>query len=298
MPDPALSAYARLLPDLDLEAVTHAHTVVSMQRTRLPADALHILAREVLHRVANGAATTARRDGAPSAEELETFCDDLTNLEEDGAPAKTIRRARSKGATLDCVYLGWLAPAARRIGERWEADETSLVETTVAAGRIYAILRGLRRAFAPPDGNDRRHALFASAPGETHTLGVTMAADMFRQRGWSIDLAVGRTHDELVESLRDSDHAIIGLSASRPELTAELARIVLALHICKPWAKILVCGRIAELDPEIAGVVGADGAAIDAASAIEQMERLAGRMDANAIEAGPEAPGDGRRRST
>lgn len=292
MPDPDLGDVARTTPDIDLEAVMHAHTVVSMQRTRLPAEALHILAREVLNRVARRAAATARPDRAPSADELEAFCDDLTRLDDDAASARTISRAQREGATLDCVYLGWLAPAARRIGERWEADETSLVSTTIAAGRIYAILRGLRRAFPPSVSNGRRHALFASTPGETHTMGVTMAADMFRQRGWSIDLALGRTHDELVESLRDSDHAIIGLSASRADMTAELARLVLALHICKPWAKIVVCGRIAELDPDIAGVVGADGAAADAPSAIEQMERLAGRMDAAS-----EAPSARRRRT-
>ncbi len=282
MPNPASGDAAHTSPDFDLEAVTRAQAVVSIQRTRLPAEALHILAREVLHRVARRAATTAQPDRAPSADELESFCDDLTRLDDDAASARTISRARREGATLDCIYLGWLAPAARRIGERWGADETSLLSTNIAAGRIYAILRGLRRAFAPPEANGRRHALFASTPGETHTMGVTMAADMFRQRGWSIDLALGRTHDEIVEALRDSDHSIIGLSASRPELTAELARLVLALHICKPWAKILVCGRIAELDPEIAGLVGADGAAADALSAIEQMERLAGQKKSDA----------------
>ena len=292
MPDPDLGEYAHTSSDIDLEAVTHAHTFVSMQRTRLPQEALHILAREVLHRVARRAATAARTERAPSAAELEAFCDDLTRLDGDGASARTISRAQREGATLDCVYLGWLAPAAKRIGERWEADETSLVSTNIAAGRIYAILRGLRRAFPPPEADGRRHALFASTPGETHTMGVTMAADMFRQRGWSIDLALGRTHDELVESLRESDHAIIGLSASRADMTPQLARIVLALHICKPWAKILVCGRIAELDPEIASVVGADGAAADAHSAIAQMERMAGRM-----EAAPVAKG-ARRRQT
>lgn len=280
MPDPALGDDARIRPYIDLDAVTFAHTVVSMQRSRLPAEAIHALAREVLHRVARGAATMARPDRLPTDDELEAFCDDLTRLGEDGASARTIAHAQQEGASLDCVYLGWLAPAARRIGERWEADETSLISTTIAAGRIYAILRGLRQAFTRPETIGQRHALFASTPGETHTLGVTMAADMFRQRGWSIDLALERTHDELVESLRDSNHAIIGLSASRADMTAQLARLVLALHICKPWAKILVCGRIAELDPEIANVVGADGAAADAPSAIEQMERLAGRIDA------------------
>lgn len=290
MPNPIPGDDAQRSPDLDLEAVRRAQTIVSIQRKRLPTEALHVLAREVLQRVAHRAASAARPDRAPSADELEAFCDDLTKLDDDGAAARTIGRARREGATLDCVYLGWLAPASRRIGERWEADATSIVSTNVAAGRIYAILSGLRRAFAPPEANGRRHALFASTPGEAHTIGVTMAADMFRQRGWSIDLALGRTHDELVELLRGSDHAIIGLSASRADTTAQLARLVLALHICKPWAKVLVCGRIAELDPDIAGVVGADGAAADAPSAIEQMERLVERQNA-------EAPTAQRRRS-
>ena len=115
--------------------------------------------------------------------------------------ADLVLQARLNGMSVDMVYLGFLAGAARRLGERWDEDRTTSAQMTIAAGRIYAIMRGLRQAFTsdhyltPP----QEHALFVSTPGETHTLGVTMAADFFRRRGWQIDLRTGLGHHELLD---------------------------------------------------------------------------------------------------
>ena len=139
---------------------------------------------------------------------------------------------------------------------------------------MYAIMRGLRRLIAQPDPLSSRHAFFASMPGETHTLGVTMAADLFQKRGWVVDLEVGRDHDQLVDALGHTNHAIIGLSASRPEQIATLARLIVALRIVKPNAFIMVSGQIVDAEPDIAKAVDADCASNDAQSAIAVLENL------------------------
>ena len=87
-----------------------------------------------------------------------------------------------------------------------------------------------------------RVALFATVPGETHTLGITMAADLCRDHGWRIDLKTGLDHDSLLSAIKHKPYANIGLSAGHPNMIGDLTRIVLALRLTHPLAHILVSG--------------------------------------------------------
>jgi methanogenic corrinoid protein MtbC1 len=144
---------------------------------------------------------------------------------------------------------------------------------TIAAGRMYAIMRGLRQAFASDQylKADHVRALFASAPGETHTLGVTMAADFFRRRGWQIDLRTGLTHHDLLSAAEQVPYPVIGISASSDRMVFPLARLIVALRITNPAAWIMVSGKIIDVVPDILTLIDADGAAPDAESALTQM---------------------------
>ena len=78
---------------------------------------------------------------------------------DDEAAADIVLRARLNGMSVDMVYLGLLAGAARRLGERWDEDRTTSAQMTIAAGRIYAIMRGLRQAFTSDHYLTRRRSM-------------------------------------------------------------------------------------------------------------------------------------------
>ena len=59
----------------------------------------------------------------------------------------------------------------------------------------------------------RTGPFFCAVPGEQHTLGVMMAADLFRRNGWDVGLLIGVDHAEIVERLERDDRA-----RHRPEL--------------------------------------------------------------------------------
>jgi MerR family transcriptional regulator, light-induced transcriptional regulator len=120
-----------------------------------------------------------------------------------------------------------------------------------------------------------RAAVLASVPGDTHTLGVTMASDLLRNKGWDIDLKVGRSHEQLVEEIEASDYTVIGLSGASRRSLLPLMRLIVALRICKPTAKIMVSGQIAS-GVDLVRTAGADEVASDFAEALAAMERLAG----------------------
>ena len=88
-----------------------------------------------------------------------------------------VRSFREREVSLGDVMLNLLAPAARRLGERWTADECDFTAVTLGLWRIQSILFSLSES-SPPlfDHPDRTvgRILVAAMPGSDHTLGVLM----------------------------------------------------------------------------------------------------------------------------
>lgn len=234
----------------------------------LPPAALRLLAREVILRVGRASEGVAVIHGQatnqPGRDEIESLCDALLS-QDDSAGAEMVRQARHGGMPAETLYHCYIAHAVRRFGERWERDEATAAQVILGAGRVYAILRDLRAVFlaehlvAPPGAE----AVFATVPGEVHGLGVTIAADTMRLRGWDIALRVGLGHDALVEDIARLRPTMVGLSASLPSHTLPAARLIVALRVRCPHVWIMLGGGLVAQDPGIAAVVDADAGVTD-----------------------------------
>lgn len=258
---------------LDRQKLAIALSEIEVIRKTLPPSALSALAQEVVKRVAVNLNATLPTAILPSSEEIDALCEALFAPDESAAIA-LIEQAQRKGASYDALYRFYLAEASRRLGTWWDEDKVSFYCVTIAAGRIYAILRILRLQRHLPIGDLRRAAMFVGVPGENHTLGITIAADMARDRGWDIELFLGHSHDELVAVLTDRETSLIGLSASTRRSLPAVLKLIIALRISKPKAKILVCGPIISRDLPLDGLTGADAAASDFDTALARMETL------------------------
>lgn len=238
----------------------------------LPGEAVEALASEVIARLTNRGAPLPET----AAQRLERLIEDLARAllaVDDTDATEIVMQAHSGGIAVEDLYLGLLAGAARRLGRWWEEDRIASVEVVIGAGRIYAIMRGLRRLFGPgPWRGDRFRAVFASVPGETHILGVVMAADLLTLHGWEVDLRAGLDHDRLVAEIGAANYPIIGLSASSTRMLFPLARLIVALRVSNPSAWIIACGGIVDLEPEVAHLVDADAQANDQPTAEAMME--------------------------
>ncbi|MEO9826475.1 MAG: cobalamin B12-binding domain-containing protein [Paracoccaceae bacterium] len=254
--------------DLAEESAKKIHAL----KSTLPEDSVAVLAKEVLTQVARYRSSGADID-SPSPEAIERLSHDLIS-DDPLAGAKFIDGVRTQGASSEAVLLEYLAVAAQTLGLWWEHDKVSFTDVTIGTSRIFGILRGMRSYFASPTYTPSKTALFASVPGETHTLGVTMAADFFRKDGWDIDLKSGLGHDDLVSDIKQSDCSLIGLSLSGEHSVRALSRLVIASRICKPATPILVAGQsIDELKPmiDLMSVDGIAGSIDDAKSAAEAL---------------------------
>ena len=264
------------------DAQIDAHTFVqtasrfALKRDAFAPETVSLLASDIVRRLSRATARAPRLEEPVIAEDsIAAFCAALVQPDPLAA-LNFIRRQREAGLTRQGVYLGYVGAAARRLGAGWDTGRLSFAQVTIGTGHLYALMRALR-AEGPPAGlpfDARRHALFATVPGETHGIGITMAADLFREMGWEIDLQLGRGHDGLLARVESEQPDIVGLSLSTDHRLPDLGRLAVALRLVVPHAVIGVAPG-AELDDEqITEIVDVDLIFHDARTAFADLDRL------------------------
>jgi methanogenic corrinoid protein MtbC1 len=215
----------------------------------------------------------ANENSLPTNVEVERLCDALLEHDSNAAEA-IILDARRDGVPVETIYLGYVAATARRLGDLWNDDRISFAEATLASAKLFRIVRGLRCIVVNSILADRheRPAMFALVPGETHSLGIEIATDIFRRNGWDIDMMVGLDHDTLIDRADKRHYRAIVLVANNDSLIAPLTRLVLALRISNPLAHIVVAGNIVDLHSDIETLVGADDVIKDIETAVSSLK--------------------------
>jgi len=250
---------------------------------RLPADRVHVLARDVLTSLGqrNAALPDAPvPDDEATLEEVAELAHAL--MSDDPETSLThVAGLFDSGLSMEAVYLHHLAPAARLLGEWWDANRVSLVDVTIAAGRVFAVMRQYRRLYQDPHIK-QRSALFAAVPGEQHRLGVQMAADLFAERGWRVRVVHEDRHAPLLTAINADRSPVIGLSASGMASLDPLIRLVIALRVARPTARIILGGMIVNLQLRALRRLELDGLVGDMASAEAVIARLESMVPANA----------------
>ena len=163
---------------------------------------------------------------------------------DDAAASLLVDDLLRAGLSVEDLCLDHLGPAARHLGDLWDRDRLPFTEVALATARIQALLRRMPPTRSTPSLTHSKSAVFAAVPGEQHTLGVMMAADLFRRNGWDVGLMVGLGHDELVNRIARDDRPVIGLSCSGSHSYPALRRLLSVLARTRPSAHILLSGQV------------------------------------------------------
>lgn len=176
------------------------------------------------------------------------------------------------GLSVQDLCLDHLAPAARELGEWWENDKMPFAEVALATARIQTILRTIPASRAQTTYSGAQGALFAAVPGETHTLGVIMAADHFRRLGWDVGLLIGMESDELSRKISDDDRTLIGLSCAGRHSSKGLQVLVDDIRCRRPDMAVVVGGNIINDKATMASLSYVDGivSCLDLAESVMQ----------------------------
>ena len=181
-----------------------------------------------------------------------------------------------RGVRMEAIYLQLLAPAARYLGELWEADQCNFSEVTLCLWRMQTLMYDLSAAFhegdgrsAPRSGAERR-ILMASLPGQQHTFGLSMLSEFFRKEGWVVLAIPSPQSGEVLDSLSMHWFDVLALSASMDGEVRDLTKTIKAARKTSrnPRLAIMVGGPLFLRQPELANRVGADGMTEDAPAAL------------------------------
>lgn len=198
----------------------------------------------------------------------------------DRAAADAVAAIRDRGASVECIYLELLQPAARRLGRMWEDDDCLFSDVTVAVGRLQRIMRALSPDFgteveAPADG---RRVLLVAAPGEQHVFGLAMVAEFFRRAGWDVARDLDPRGGDVVAMVRDEWFDVAGLSVGgtgRVECVKSLVSSIRRESRNRAIG-VMVGGPLFNADPAKAALVGADATTADGSQAPRLAEQLLG----------------------
>ena len=202
-------------------------------------------------------------------------------MEADPAAIHTqVHRLRTRGLSLETIFLDLLSPAARALGVRWERDEIDFVAVTAALSRIHQVVRELS-ALIPgrtlrPSGAAAPRILLAATPGEQHNLGVLMVAEFFQRQGWEVLHMPSPSLEQLVRAAEETAFDMIGLSlGGEARLNTLISTLEALRSVSKnPDVGMMVGGALFALQPDIARRVPADAVAHDAASAVHLASAL------------------------
>ena len=202
-----------------------------------------------------------------SSEEIAAFGQFILTRNEEKALG-CITRMRDQGAPIEAIYLDLLAPAARYIGELWEEDLCDFTDVTLGLGRLQKMLRDLNAEVEMirhpvPNG---KSILLVPTPGEQHTFGLAMVAELFRKQGWEV---IGGPYDlgdspQSLVAQRKFD--VVGFSLATSinlhnltDCIADVRKASKNKTVC-----IMVGGPLFTLHPEYVSTLGADLVTSDA----------------------------------
>lgn len=201
--------------------------------------------REAVERLACIALERLAEGGAPpdlSPEFLESFCTLL--MAADYRSAERLLEAMTRGRQdYAGIADGILSAAARHLGEKWQADEVSFGDVSIAVAQIFRLNQTFGDRHTPwTRARDRRLAVFATLPGQVHNLGIVLAAEAFRLEDWQVTLLLDAPRRDIVERVRRMRPEAVGLSVSLNDRGHHVAQLIRELRALPLQFRLLLGG--------------------------------------------------------
>ncbi|MGE4243395.1 cobalamin B12-binding domain-containing protein [Ramlibacter sp.] len=227
-----------------------------------------------LHQCLTLTASSAGQIGSGDVEELAR----LVLSPDDDVARSCVETLRQRGLTVETLCLDLLAPVARHLGELWEQDLCDFADVTLGLGRLQLVLRELSPAFGESSGRPAsgRRILLLPSPGEQHTFGLVMVAELFRRAGWDVAGSGWEAGADPVVMVRQEWFDLVGFSLAAEIHLSPLGECIRSVRqaALNPHVGIMVGGPVFSQHPEYAALVEADAVASDGRQATELAERL------------------------
>ena len=216
---------------------------------------------------ASAALAQATETAAPAEAELTGPYAALMKAVEKGLKGDAAARTRAlleEKQPLEVVDEA-LIPALDRVGAKYEKGTLFLPQLLQAASAAQSAFEEIKTAVAKNggDGTSKGRIVLATVKGDVHDIGKNIVRVILENYGFEVlDLGRDVPVETVVDTVRQKDVHLVGLSALMTTTLKSMEETIAALHAAKLDCKIMVGGAV--LTPEYAKKIGADWYAKDA----------------------------------
>ncbi len=174
-----------------------------------------------------------------------------------------------------------LIPALEEVGARFERGDFFVPEMLIAGKAMAGALEVLRPLLAETGAETIGKIVIGTVKGDVHDIGKNLVNIMFEGAGFEvIDLGVQVAPEKFIDAIRQHQPDIVGFSAFLTTTMPMFKANINALEKQGMRDQVIVMVGGAPVTQEYADVVGADGYAADASSAVVKAKELLQRRRA------------------
>ena len=211
------------------------------------------------------------RPDAPHAALAKRYLDTLLEGNRQQASSMIIQAA-DNGVAVEDIYLHVFQPALREVGRLWQSNKITVAHEHFCTAATQLVMSMLYpRIFDKP--RNGRSMVATCVEGDLHEIGVRMVADFFEMAGWDSQyLGANVPMPSIVSNIEENSPDLVAISATMTRHVPKVRELIERIRASDAGrhVRILVGGYPFNIDPELWRAVGADGHAIDAASALAQ----------------------------
>jgi len=194
------------------------------------------------------------------------------------------RQGLSMGTGPETLLYEALIPSLEEVGARFERGDFFVPEMLIAGKAMAGALDILRPLLAETGAETIGKVVMGTVKGDVHDIGKNLVNIMFEGAGFEvIDLGVQVAPEKFVAAIEQHKPDIVGFSAFLTTTMPMFKANINALQKAGLREQVIVMVGGAPVTQEYADVVGADGYAADASSAVVKAKELIGRRKARAM---------------
>ncbi len=185
-----------------------------------------------------------------------------------------VKLALEQGEQPAAIIDTYLIPAINYVGEQFEKGTYFLPQLIASAEAMETAIDDLEPLLQKERGGKKLDTIvMATVKGDIHDIGKNLVALMLKNYGYDvIDLGKDVDSELILDTAREKQAAVIGLSALMTTTMTEMGHVVNMAKEQGITAKIIVGGAV--VTEHFAREIGADGYSRDAREAVKLVNRL------------------------
>ncbi len=194
----------------------------------------------------------------------------------DRATAVRITREAVEEGVDPRAVLGAMTEAMEVVGAKFQCQEIYVPEMLIAARAMKEATAVLEPVLVRAGIRPEHTAVLGTIKGDLHDIGKNLVGMMWKGANIEvIDLGTNVTPERFVEAAKEHDAHLVGISALLTTTMVGMKDVVAAIRAADlAGVKVIVGG--APVTQDFADMIGADGYASDAASAVEAARQALG----------------------